>query len=316
VTSRRLACARAAATLLAACGGQAEPRAAPATTASATVALTPRALEITGVVTESAAVATVPETFTTTGEIEFDPARVVVVNAPVAGRIRRLGPTVGDRVAAGDTLATIESPEFLSGLLGVTAPRGGVVTAVGAGGAAPQQLVTQGAELLRIAAVDTVWLRVDLYAEHARTARVGVPVEATAAAFPGLTLRGRIATVAPGVDGATQAVAARVPLDNREGRLHPGMFADVRVATGRTVRGILVPRAAVIYDGSRRLVMIAKDSTFFPSVVLLGPLVGDRVAVLRGIFPGERVVVSGAYELYSAGYAFTRGAEEEGEESK
>jgi len=164
--------------------------------------------------------------------------------------------------------------------------------------------------------VDSVWLRVDLYGEHARLARAGVPVDATVAAFPGLVLHGRIATVAPGVEGATQAVTARVPLDNREGRLHPGMFADVRVATGRTVRGILVPRAAVIYDGSRRLVMIAKDSTFFPSVVLLGPLVGDRVAVLRGIFPGERVVVSGAYELYSAGYAFTRGAEEEGEESK
>ena len=307
-----LDCALTAA-LLAACGGQAEPRAAPATTASAAVALTPRALAITGVVTESATVTTVPETFTTTGEIEFDPARVVVVNAPVAGRVRRLGPSVGDRVAAGDTLVTIESPEFLSGILGVTAPRGGVVTAVGA---APQQLVTGGAELLRIAAVDSVWLRVDLYGEHARLARVGVPVDATVAAFPGLVLHGRIATVAPGVDGATQAVAARVPLDNREGRLHPGMFADVRVATGRTARGVLVPRAAVIYDGTRRLVMIAKDSTFFPSIVLLGPLVGDRVAVLRGILAGERVVVSGAYELYSAGFAFTRGAEEEGAESK
>ena len=309
---RRTARALAAA-LVATCGGQAEPRAAPATTSNATVALTPRALAITGVVTESATVTTVPETFTTTGEIEFDPARVVVVNAPVAGRLRRLGRSVGDRVAAGDTVVTIESPEFLSGVLGVTAPRGGVVTAVGA---APQQLVTQGAELLRIAAVDSVWLRVDLYGEHARIARAGVPLEATLAAFPGLVLRGRIATVAPGVEGATQAVAARVPLDNRDGRLHPGMFADVRVATGGTVRGILVPRAAVIYDGSRRLLMIAKDSTFFPSVVLLGPLAGDRVAVLRGIFPGERVVVSGAYELYSAGYAFTRGAEEEGEESK
>ncbi len=275
--------------------------------------LTPRALAVTGVETETAAVTTVPEAFATTGEIEFDPARVVVVNAPVAGRIRRSPPTVGDRVAAGDTLVTIESPEFLSGTLAVTAPRSGIVTALGA---APQQLVTPGAELLRIAAVDRVWLRVDLYGDHAQLARVGVPVEATVAAVPGLTLRGRIAAVAPSVEGATQAVAARVPLDNPGGRLYPGLFADVRVETGRPVQGILVPRTAVIYDGSRRLVMIARDSTFFPSVVLLGPVVGDRVVVLRGVAPGELVVVKGGYELYSAGYAFTRGGEEEGDESK
>ena len=299
-------------TIVAACRGQPEPRRSPAAVPAATVALTPRALEITGVATESATVTSVPETFPTTGEIEYDPARVIVVNASVSGQIRRLMAGVGDRVGAGDTLLTIESPEFLSGSLVVTAPRGGIVTSLAA---APQQVVTQGAELLRLASVDRVWLRVDLYGERAPLARVGVPVEASVAAFPGFVLRGRVASVAPSVDGATQAIAARVPVDNPGGRLYPGMFAEVRVQTGRRVEGILVPRAAVIYDGSRRLLMIAKDSTFFASVVLLGPVVGDRVAVLRGVVPGERVVIRAGYELYSAGYAFTRGAEEEGDES-
>ena len=57
--------------------------------------------------------------------------------------------------------------------------------------------------------------------------------------------------------------------------------------------------------------MIRKDSSYFPAVVLLGPVVGDRVAVLRGVNVGEQVVVKGGYELFSAGYAFARGAEEE-----
>jgi hypothetical protein len=81
------------------------------------------------------------------------------------------------------------------------------------------------------------------------------------------------------------------------------------------VRGILVPREAVIQEGGRQLVMIrqgtAERPSFFPSIVALGPVVGDKVAVLRGINPGEQVVVKGGYELYSAGYAFARGAEEE-----
>src|SRR5207244_599756 len=103
--------------------------------------------------------------------------------------------------------------------------------------------------------------------------------------------------------------------DNTDHRLLPGMFADLQVETGGTVRGILIPREAIIHDGGRQLAMIrqgpAERPSFFPSVVMLGPVVGARVAVLRGINPGEQVVVKGAYELYSAGYAFARGAEEE-----
>lgn len=296
---------------LASCKGEAHPGNGPVAAPVASVTLTPRALAVTEVTTETARVVTLPETFATTGAIEFDPARVVIVNAPVAGRLVRLTRNVGDRVAAGDTLVTLASPEFLSGAFSITAPRGGIVTALGA---APHQVVPAGAELLRIAAVDRVWLRVDLFGDRGRFARVGDPVEARVPMFPELALRGRITSMAPSVEGATQAMAARVPLANPSGRLLPGMFADVRVATGRTVRGVLVPQTAILYDGSRRLVMIAQDSTYFPSVVIPGPVIGDRVTILRGVNPGERVVVKGAFELFSAGYAFTRGAEEEGTE--
>lgn len=293
----------------AACTSQ--DREVPASGAPATVLLTPRALAVTGIETDTARLTTLPETFTTTGEIEFDPARVVSVASPVAGRVLQLTHNVGDHVAAGAPLASVSSPEFLSGAFAVSAPRAGVITALSV---APQQVVTAGTELFRIAAIDRVWLRVDLYGERARLARVGDSVEARAAMFQELPIRGRIASVAPSVEGATQSMAARVPLQNPSGRLLPGMFVDVRVATGRSVRGVLVPQSAILYDGSRRLVMIARDSTFFPSVVVLGPIVGDRVAVLRGVNPGERVVLKGAFELFSAGYSFMRGGEEEGTE--
>src|SRR5581483_6656675 len=116
--------------------------------------------------------------------------------------------------------------------------------------------------------------------DRAGLARTGVAVEARLPALPGRVLQGRIATVTPSVDAATQTAAALVPLGNPGGALLPGMFADVRVATGAAVRAVLVPRAAVIYDGARKLVMIARDTTFFPSAVVLGPVVGERVAVI------------------------------------
>jgi multidrug efflux pump subunit AcrA (membrane-fusion protein) len=302
---------------LGACESEAQRRTegsgAAASAPAATVLLTPRSLAVAGIQTESVSVATVPQSFATTGEIEFDPARVVTINAPVGGRLHPFNRNVGDHVEIGDTVVKIESPEFLAGFVGVTAPRSGVITGVAV---APQQLVTAGQELLRLASVDRVWLRVDLYGDRAQAARPGRPVEATVPSVPDRVFRGRITTVAPSIEGATQAAGARVPLDNPGRRLLPGMFASVRVATGDSVRGLLIPRAALIYDGPRRLVMIAQDSTFFPSAVQVGPEIGDRVVVLRGVSPGERVVTKGGYELYSAGYALTRGGEEEEEEGR
>ena len=303
---RRLLVALAA---LAACrGGGPHAAAAAATSAAATVTLTPRALTVTGVETEKATATSVPMSFATTGQIQFDPSRVTVVNAPVTGRVRRVLTNVGDRVAVGDTLVTLESPEFLSGVTTVTAPRSGVVQTLQA---APQQLETAGAELLRIAGIDRVWLQVDLYGEYAQHAEPGTPIEARVAAFPDAVWRGEIAAVAPSVEGATQTVEARVVLENPDRRLLPGMFADVQVTAGGNTQGILVPRAAVIYDGARQLVMIKQGTNYFPSVVTLGPTVGDRVTVLRGVNVGEDVVVHGGYELLNAGYALARGSEEE-----
>jgi RND family efflux transporter MFP subunit len=230
----------------------------------------------------------------------------------VTGRVLRLTVGVGDRVATGDTLATVQSPEFLTGYAAVTAPRSGVITTVAA---APQQFVTAGSELVGIAAIDRVWLRVDLYGDYARLAHTGVAIEARVAAFPGAVWKGQITAVASSVEQATQAVSARVFLENADHRLLPGMFADLQVETGGSVRGILVPREAVIQEGGRQLVMIRQGGpespAFFPSIVALGPVVGDRVAIVRGVNPGEQVVVKGGYELYNAGYAFARGAEEE-----
>src|SRR5206468_3147072 len=128
---------------LGACGSEAQRRPGDSKSsvpeAAATVLLTPRALAVAGIQTESATVATVPETFATTGEIEFDPARVVAMNAPVGGRLHSFGRSVGDHVEVGDTVVTIESPEFLTGFAVVAAPRSGVITSIEA---APQQLVT------------------------------------------------------------------------------------------------------------------------------------------------------------------------------
>ncbi|HEX7239437.1 MAG TPA: efflux RND transporter periplasmic adaptor subunit [Longimicrobiaceae bacterium] len=48
------------------------------------------------------------------GQVEFDPARVAMVSPRVAGRIERLTVVEGDRVGAGQTVALLTSPTYLT----------------------------------------------------------------------------------------------------------------------------------------------------------------------------------------------------------
>lgn len=48
------------------------------------------------------------------GQVDFDPARVAVVSPRTSGRIERLTAAPGDRVRAGQTVALISSPAFLT----------------------------------------------------------------------------------------------------------------------------------------------------------------------------------------------------------
>ncbi|HYJ78013.1 MAG TPA: efflux RND transporter periplasmic adaptor subunit [Longimicrobiaceae bacterium] len=62
----------------------------------------------------SAAVATASAGLQVPGQVEFDPARVAMVSPRTGGRIERLTVVEGDRVRAGQTVALVSSPTFLT----------------------------------------------------------------------------------------------------------------------------------------------------------------------------------------------------------
>jgi membrane fusion protein, multidrug efflux system len=83
----------------------------------------------------------------------------------------------------------------------------------------------------------------------------------------------------------------------------PGMTAVVtaKVKNPNEVRGMVaVPQEAVFADGggaSHVWVVDAATSTVSSRTVRMGRLRGDRVEVLEGLTPGERVVVAGVHHL-------------------
>jgi Cu(I)/Ag(I) efflux system membrane fusion protein len=92
----------------------------------------------------------------------------------------------------------------------------------------------------------------------------------------------------------------RVELPNPDGRLRPGLTAQVRLnrSTGQSV--LWVPSEAVIRTGRRALVMLAEDTgRYRPVEVQPGQESDGKTVILKGLEEGQRVVTSGQFLLDS-----------------
>ncbi|MFZ5467363.1 MAG: efflux RND transporter periplasmic adaptor subunit [Pseudomonadota bacterium] len=95
-------------------------------------------------------------------------------------------------------------------------------------------------------------------------------------------------------DPATGTRQVRAVIDNPKGRLAPGLFARVLLATARRFDTVSVPSRAVGADQGRRFVLVVgADDTVEYRPVTLGPEIGGRRPVLTGLAVGERVIVDG-----------------------
>ncbi len=109
---------------------------------------------------------------------------------------------------------------------------------------------------------------------------------------------GRLATVDNQIDTTTGTVKLRALFDNAAGELFPNQFVNVRLLVNTLHGQTVVPSSAIERGAEGAFVYVVQsDSTVAMRAVTLGPQDGDRVAILKGLNPGETVVTDGADRL-------------------
>jgi membrane fusion protein, multidrug efflux system len=126
-------------------------------------------------------------------------------------------------------------------------------------------------------------------------------------AFPAAHWDGQITIVNPEVDPATRNVRVRATFANDDGRLRPGMFANVEIFAAEAKPRLVIPATAVIYapyGDSVYAIEEKKDEktgragpVARQKFVRLGERRGDFVAVVSGLEKGETIVSRGAFKL-------------------
>ncbi len=134
----------------------------------------------------------------------------------------------------------------------------------------------------------------------------GMRVRLRTDVFPQQGWDGAVTTINPEVDVSTRNVRVRATFPNPDGRLRPGMFANVDVISPEKRPVVVIPATAVIYAPYGDSVFALeekKDAGGDPTLVArqkfvrLGERRGDLVAVVSGLAAGETVVSSGAFKL-------------------
>lgn len=176
------------------------------------------------------------------------------------------------------------------------APSSGVIAELGV---REGVAVTPGMTLFRIAGLEKVWAVAEVPEAQALRLVPGQKARAVLQADPSRTFGGELKEILPQVSANTRTLQARFEVDNKEGRLAPGMLLRLQVA-GPAASRLVLPAEAVIRTGRRTLVIVhGQGGDFEPREVSLGTEFGDDIEVVQGLKEGEQVVASGQFLIDS-----------------
>ncbi|MEX3686493.1 efflux RND transporter periplasmic adaptor subunit [Paraburkholderia sp. BR14263] len=172
----------------------------------------------------------------------------------------------------------------------------------------PGQYLNPGDAIVTLQAIDPIYADFFLPQQQLGQLQVGQTIVVDTDAFGNRTFDGKIRSINPRVDSTTRNVQIEATVDNRERKLLPGMYANVKIDAGGAQRYLTLPQTAITYNPYGATVFIVKpgerknaQGKIMPVAqqvfVTPGPTRGDQVAILKGIGEGTQVVTSGQLKL-------------------
>ena len=192
------------------------------------------------------------------------------------------------------------------------------------------QVVSPGAPIVSLQTVSPIYAEFQLPQQALADVKLDQKVAVKVDVFPESSWEGTITTINPEVDPSTRNVRMRATVENSDGRLNPGMFANVEVEAGKPTDTLVVPATAVIYAPFGDSVFLVEEKKDDPPTngdvkaaeakappkndpkksgeqkpelvarqvfVRLGERRGDFVQALAGLNGGETIVSNGAFKL-------------------
>jgi len=162
------------------------------------------------------------------------------------------------------------------------------------------QTVRAGDELIPLHSSDPIYVEFSVPQTRLDSISVGQTIRVTTDGLK-MPVVGLITAINPVVEEATRTARVQGTLENKEGLLLAGLFAEVEVVLPEKVDVVAVPISAVTTAAYGDSIFVIEENgdklTARQQFVKLGRKRGDFVSVIKGLNSGDRVVSAGAFKL-------------------
>lgn len=189
----------------------------------------------------------------------------------------------------------------------VPCPRDGVIVAreVDLG-----QMVDVSNQMFMVSDLSQVWVNAQAFEKDIQSIALGEPITLKLESYPGRVFNGKVDYIGSTLDPKTRTLAVRATVANPDFKLHPHMYAQVKLKVGEKI-GLLVPTACVRKTGETYLAYVtSKPGVYEERKIDIGPYRGDKVEIKSGLKAGEMVVAKGSLELNGLAIKMSSDSEE------
>jgi RND family efflux transporter MFP subunit len=189
--------------------------------------------------------------------------------------------------------ANMQRLEQLQSFEKIYAPFSGVITARGVD---VGQLINAGAGTLmfRISAVNVLRVYVNVPQIYSQITAPGTAAALTFSEFPGQTFAGKVVRTAKAIDPSSRTLLVEIDVQNENGKLMPGAYAEVHMNVHQTVVPMIVPVSALIFRSQGLQVGTVVKGPNGDQAKLVHVAVGEddgsTVQIIEGLTADSRVV--------------------------
>ena len=178
----------------------------------------------------------------------------------------------------------------------IKAPFGGIT---GLRLVSPGDYVNPGQELVELTDISKLKIDFRVPEIYLQILKAGSQIEVEVDAFPGRRFPGKVYAIAPSSDNRAHNIQVRARIENSDGILRPGLFAQVELIANRDNAALMIPEQAIIpKDGGFFVLRMKADKTVELAPVTLGQRRPGIVQISAGLNQDDVIVTAGQLKLF------------------
>lgn len=157
--------------------------------------------------------------------------------------------------------------------------------------------VTVGQKLLKLVDKDNLRLAYQVPERYQPQLKIGQKVEIRAPALPNQSFVGKVFFISPDIDITSHAVEVQALIPNKQHKLSPGMFIQVKQILGISKNALVIPEQSLIPSVEGQAVYKIVNGKAVGTPIVIGAFFAGRVQVLKGLSANDLIITAGQQKI-------------------